>query len=206
MLISPLHRLALQGALVNTQANAVGQQSATNGNLEARARDVMSSQGRDPESVASDCPSCNAIYGRREMLAGGVVCSHAGCTRGARASTPAALWSDARFAEVMHNGMRDYERRMAGVKETLFGSVPLAGKEVCTWGGGRGGGGEGAWGALGRTLGVIHMHATHRGPKGHGEQPTHCTRPTTPAPVGHNRHRRRNRLPLRTNHKKEYVP
>jgi len=48
------------------------------------------------------------------------------------------LWSDARFAELMRNGMRDYEKQIVPVKEQLFSGGVLSGKKVVEVGMGTG--------------------------------------------------------------------
>ena len=51
------------------------------------------------------------------------------------AQTP---WSDARFAELMRDGMRDYEQQIVPVKEELLAPSMLRGKKVLEVGMGTG--------------------------------------------------------------------
>ena len=86
------------------------------------------------------------LGGRRELLLGaaGTSCT---CACGAALThshshaapaPPADRWTDAAFASAMDHGMRDYERRVQGVKRSLFARAGLAGAEVLEVGVGTG--------------------------------------------------------------------
>ena len=88
------------------------------------------------------------LGGRRELLLGaagtsctcacGAALTHAHAHSHASPAPPADRWTDAAFASAMDHGMRDYERRVQGVKRSLFAQAGLAGAEVLEVGVGTG--------------------------------------------------------------------
>ena len=88
------------------------------------------------------------LGGRRELLLGaagtsctcacGAALTHSHSHSHAAPAPPADRWTDAAFASAMDHGMRDYERRVQGVKRSLFARAGLAGAEVLEVGVGTG--------------------------------------------------------------------